>query len=152
MSKARLHSYTGLAAMLLSQPLLAADGGVSSPAASLAKTLLGLIAVLAVMAAIAWLAKRIGPARQGGQSAVRIVGGVSVGTREKVVVVEVGGRWLVVGVAPGQVNAIANLDIVDGGLAAEGPDNPLPGVQTLGAKGQAFAGWLKTSLEKSRGR
>lgn len=152
MSKTKLHWYAGMAALLLSQPLLAADSGVTSPAASLAKTMFGLIVVLAVMAAVAWLVKRVGPARQGGQSAVRIVGGVSVGTREKVVVVEVGGRWLVVGVAPGQVNAIANLDIVDGGLTAAGLDNNLPGVQTLGAKGQAFAGWLKTSLEKSRGK
>jgi flagellar protein FliO/FliZ len=38
------------------------------------------------------------------------VGSASVGTRERVVVLELGDRWLVVGVAPGHVSAIANLE------------------------------------------
>ena len=41
---------------------------------------------------------------------IKVVGGVSVGTRERVVVLEVAGRWLVVGVAAGQVNAIADIE------------------------------------------
>ena len=40
---------------------------------------------------------------------MRVVGGVSVGTRERVVVLEVADTWLVVGVAPGQVQTLHTL-------------------------------------------
>ena len=120
------------------------------PAASLLRTRLGLIVVLAVMAAIAWFMKRVGPVARGGNAqALRIVGGVSVGSREKVVVLEVGGRWLVVGVAPGQVNAIADLEAMEIATADADASNNMPGAQALAAKGQAFAGWLRKALDKS---
>jgi len=81
-----------------------------SPTGGILKMVLGLAVVLAVMALISWGVKRMMPGGAGSQSAVRIVGGVSVGSRERVVVIEVADRWLVVGVAPGQVNGIANLE------------------------------------------
>ena len=101
--------------LLLSSPinLLAATTAATiapSPIGSIFKILLGLTVVLLVMAAITWVLKRMMPGAGGQHSVIKVVGGVSVGTRERVVVVEVAGRWLVVGVAAGQVNAIANLD------------------------------------------
>ena len=144
--------YAGLAALLLSPSLWAAEAA-PGPAASLLRTMLGLIVVLAVMAGIAWFMKRVGPAARGGNAqALRIVGGVSVGSREKVVVLEVGGRWLVVGVAPGQVNAIADLEAMEIAPAAADAGNNVPGAQTLAAKGQAFAGWLRNALDKSNAK
>ncbi len=82
-----------------------------SPTGSILKMVVGLLVVLAVMALVAWILKRMVPGIGKQQSAVRIVGGVSVGSRERVVVLEVAGRWLVVGVAHGQVSAIANLEV-----------------------------------------
>lgn len=76
---------------------------------SLLQVVLGLSVVLLVMMALAWLAKRYQLSNPHGGSVARVVGGVSVGTRERVVVIEVGDRWLVVGVAAGQVSSIANL-------------------------------------------
>ena len=140
--------YAGLAALMLSPSLWAAEAA-PGPAASLLRTMLGLIVVLAVMAAIAWFMKRVGPVARGGNAqALRIVGGVSVGSREKVVVLEVGGRWLVVGVAPGQVNAIADLEAMEISPDTDVSNN-VPGAQALAAKGQAFAGWLRKALDKS---
>lgn len=83
----------------------------ASTTGGVAKMVLGLLVVLGVMALATWAIKRMMPGASGQQSVIRIVGGASVGTRERVVVLEVAGRWLVVGVAPGQVNAIANLEI-----------------------------------------
>lgn len=143
-----------LATLLLSQPVLAADTAATSPALSLVKTMLGLMLVLAVMAGIAWVMKRVGPVKRGGHSVARIVGGVSVGPREKVVVIEVANRWLVVGVAAGQVNGIANLDMVEGASFEQDSETggvDAAGIQSLARKGQGFASWLKHSLEKSRG-
>ena len=75
------------------------------------KVVFGLLIVLATIAVLAWAMKKIGHTKLGGQSVARIVGAVSVGSRERVVVVEVAGRWIVLGVSPGRVNGIANLDI-----------------------------------------
>lgn len=81
-----------------------------STSGSMLKTVLGLAVVLVVMMLIAWLAKRYMPGVGAQASAVRIVGGVNVGARERVVVLEIAGRWIVVGVAAGQVSSIANLE------------------------------------------
>ena len=82
-----------------------------SPSSGTLKMVLGLAVVLAIMALISWGVKHMLPGGASAQSAVRIVGGVSVGSRERVVVLEVADRWIVVGVAPGQVSGIANLEI-----------------------------------------
>lgn len=105
------------AAALLSLPLLAhaatAPDAASAPAVSAAGSLLqvfiGLVAVLLLIAATAWVAKRFGVTHAGSTGLVHVVSSASVGTRERVVVVEVGDSWLVVGVAPGSVNALMTL-------------------------------------------
>jgi flagellar protein FliO/FliZ len=83
----------------------------ASPTSGLLKMMLGLMLVLGVMAGVAWLVKRMMPGVGHKQSTIHVVGSANVGTRERVVVLEVAGRWLVVGVAPGQVSAIANLEM-----------------------------------------
>lgn len=83
----------------------------TSPTGGLLKMALALMLVLGVMAGVAWLAKRMLPGVGNKQSTIHVVGSANVGTRERVVVLEVAGRWLVVGVAPGQVSAIANLEM-----------------------------------------
>jgi len=128
---------------------------VISPSAGLIKMLLGLGLVLALIALIAWLAKRMLPALGGQQSVLRVVSSVSVGARERVIVLEVGDRWLVVGVAPGQVRPIANMEI-GLPLAANNAGTQLH----MGGLGQGlgqslgkslvppFAQWLKKSAAK----
>ncbi len=138
-----------LALTVYSMPasLWAAETAAVSPTGGVLKMILGLALVLAVMALVTWGLKRMMPGAGGQQSAVRIVGGVSVGSRERVVVLEVAGRWLVVGVAPGQVSAIANLDIGSSAVtnnAAEG-DYQAASAQTLAP---SFAQWLKQSATK----
>ncbi|HQO15562.1 MAG TPA: flagellar biosynthetic protein FliO [Methylotenera sp.] len=122
-----------------------------STSGSLFKVFLGLAAVLLVMAAITWALKRILPGAGGQQSVIKVVGGVSVGTRERVVVVEVAGRWLVVGVAAGQVNAIANLDKAENFQEAtqNASVNAEAGLQgfTQSLPPQ-FSTWLKKSKDK----
>lgn len=128
----------------------------TSPTAGLFKTMLGLIVVLIVMGVVAWLAKRMTGRTPGTYSAARIVGGVSVGSRERVVVVEIGNRWLVVGVAPGQVNAIANLGKDDGVQINEvlpddkaAPNQPVNLMNVGMHAGKSFASWLKQASNKA---
>ena len=48
-------------------------------------------------------------ARGGSSNLLHVISSASVGARERVVVVEIGDSWLVVGVAPGSVNALMTL-------------------------------------------
>jgi flagellar protein FliO/FliZ len=112
--------------------------GPALPAGGVAQVLLGLTAVLALVGAIAWLLKRYSGLRGTGSGLIRIVGGAAVGQRERVVLVEVGGTWLLLGVAPGQVRALHSMPKE---ASAAAPDVPVPA-------GPGFAGWLRRMSEK----
>jgi flagellar protein FliO/FliZ len=98
-----------LALALAALPASAADAPAAATAGSLLQVFIGLVAVLLLIAATAWAAKRLGVARGGLSSVLHVVASASVGARERVVVVEVGESWLVLGVAPGSVNALHTL-------------------------------------------
>jgi flagellar protein FliO/FliZ len=71
--------------------------------------LAGLVAVLAAIGAAAWLARRMGSAVSAHPSLIKAVAALAVGPKERVVVVELGEHWLVLGVAPGSVSALATV-------------------------------------------
>lgn len=163
LKKSRALSPVSLAFSLWATNSVAAEAVAISPSGGMLKMVLGLAIVLAVMALITWLLKRMMPGVGSKQSVVRIVGAVSVGSRERVVVVEVAGRWIVVGVAPGQVNGIANLEVGAVQLAesalsennAFSPStfnlstfNPSSVSQSANAFTQTFAQWLNKSTSK----
>lgn len=99
------------AASLAALPAIAQTESAATPSAgSLVQATLGLALVLALIVAIAWIAKRITPgALRGGSLPLTIVASQAVGQRERVVVVEIGDQWLVLGVAPGRVSALSSL-------------------------------------------
>ncbi|HEY1328084.1 MAG TPA: flagellar biosynthetic protein FliO [Casimicrobiaceae bacterium] len=93
-----------------SQLAYASDPANPSPdAGGLLRATLGLALVLALIFAVGWLMRRIAPARVSAQGPLRIVGSHALGARERVVLLEVGEQWLVVGVAPGNVRGLATL-------------------------------------------
>jgi flagellar protein FliO/FliZ len=64
-------------------------------------------AVIAFIFVFAWLMRRSGRfGAAGGGPGLRIVSSLSMGMREKIVVVNVGGKNIVVGVAPGQIRTL----------------------------------------------
>ncbi len=69
----------------------------------------GLFVVLASIVALVWLIKRFGRFSYTSQQTVKVLGGISLGTREKVVLIEVGKEQLLIGVAPGRVNILHQL-------------------------------------------
>jgi len=100
----------GLGAILLGLPggaLAAASAVPPSPVsmAGLLQVVLGLAVVLAAIVGTGWLLRRIAPGQAGG-GMLKVVGGVMVGPRERVVLVEVGEDWLVLGVAAGGVRLL----------------------------------------------
>ena len=135
--------------MLLALPgaAWAADPAVISPSGGVLKMVLGLATVLAVMALITWLLKRMVPSVTNRQSLVRVVGGVSVGSRERVVLLEVAGRLLVVGVAPGRVTQLADLEMDAAQLAESALNASNPMASVTGNISNNFAQWLTKSTD-----
>ncbi len=76
----------------------------------LGNTAIGLLVVLGLIAALAWGLRRFGRVPMGGRGAVQVLGGVSLGNRERAVLLSVDGTRLLVGVAPGQVRTLHVLD------------------------------------------
>ena len=76
----------------------------------------GLLVVLAAIVGSAWLLRRYGRLQSGVDGALRIIGGLSMGPRERVVLVQVGKQQLLLGVAPGRIQTLHVLDepVTDG--------------------------------------
>lgn len=132
-----------LSAALWMLPAWAADIGRPTPAptepvgaASLLQVLLALVLVLGLIVGMAWLMRRMGGLTQVGGGVVRVLGGVPVGQRERVVLIQVGSKQLLLGVAPGRVQTLHVLD------------EPIS-VNVAAGSGESFAERLTTALKKS---
>ncbi len=84
----------------------------TSPGSLLINVGSALSMVMVLVLALAWLAKRFGlPGRTGrGASMLSVKASCSVGSRERVVVVEAGGEWLVLGVTASHISHLHTLD------------------------------------------
>ncbi|MFZ3019235.1 MAG: flagellar biosynthetic protein FliO [Gallionella sp.] len=121
----RLHSL--FATVMLATPVLASamDGtrptyappppAVSS--SSIVQIIFSLLLVLAAIVLVAWLLKRMNLAQQGTAGYLKVIGGVAIGQRERVVLVEIDDTWLVVGVGPGQIRTLHTLPKPAGGAS-----------------------------------
>jgi len=72
--------------------------------------LAGLGIVVLCIVGLAWLLKRAGGLQASARGALRVVDGVALSTRERLVLVQVGDQQVLLGVAPGRVNAVHVLD------------------------------------------
>ena len=121
----------------------AAGSALSSAAdpismASLWQLTLGMLLVLALIVGLAWLLKRTGRFQMAAGGGLRILGGLSMGARERVVLLQVGETQLLVGVAPGRVQTLHVLE------------QPLPVAARAVHNGAAFAEQLGRFLHKEK--
>ena len=81
---------------------------ISEPlgAGNLLQLTFGLLVVLAAIVGSAWLLRRYGRLQSGVDGALRVIGGLSMGPRERVVLVQVGKQQLLLGVAPGRIQTL----------------------------------------------
>jgi flagellar protein FliO/FliZ len=78
--------------------------------ALLGKTALALGLVLVCVLVCGWVARRLGTRPLTPGKVMRVVSSTSLGQREKVVIVEVQGKWLILGVTAQQVSALSQMD------------------------------------------
>ncbi|MGM0413030.1 MAG: flagellar biosynthetic protein FliO [Pseudomonadota bacterium] len=132
-----------LFAALLPSTVLAEEAGsnVMEPLAGgrVVEIFLGLFAVLVFIGVVAWLVRRMPGLTRSGDGSMRIVSGLPVGQRERIILVEVGDEQLVVGVAPGRVELLHHLK------------EPIP-APAQGSGGSDFAHRLQERLQGLRGR
>lgn len=85
----------------------AANPGI--PAGTYLQASLALILIIGLLFGTAWLARKLSGGKGFGQGGMKIVGGVALGPRERIVLIEVGETWLVIGIVPGQIRTLHQL-------------------------------------------
>ncbi|WP_027149436.1 flagellar biosynthetic protein FliO [Methylobacter tundripaludum] len=70
----------------------------------------GLLIVLAVFFCCVWGMRKLGGISVNGAEKMRIIGGLSLGMREKVILLQVGKKQLILGVTPGRIDALHVLE------------------------------------------
>lgn len=73
------------------------------------KLTLGLVAVVAIIFFFAWLAKRLNLTQQSQSGILRIVAGLPVGTRDRIVLLQVGEEQILLGLSPGRMEKLHTL-------------------------------------------
>ena len=126
-----------LSAAAADPPAALTSGGTLGP---FFQVLFGLAMVVGAIGFTAWLLRRTLPTMRGAAGGhLKVVGGVMVGPKERVVVVEVDGTWLVLGVTATQVNTLHSIpkppDAVDTGTGLSADRH--------------FAHWLSKAMRKS---
>lgn len=74
------------------------------------KMFAGLAIILVLIVGMAWAMRRMGRFNSGAQGELRILAGLSVGQRERVVLLQVGKEQILIGVSPAGVNPLHKLE------------------------------------------
>lgn len=97
---------------------------------------LALMLIIGLLLGTAWLARKVSGGKGFGHGGMKVIGGVALGPRERIMLIEAGDTWLVVGIVPGQIRTLHTM-----------PRGQL--TEADGAPGDAsFAQWLKTVAER----
>ena len=112
----------------------AAEGPAAPPATAAVEVLgqvtLSLILVVVLLLALAWALRRFARLQPQGGGGLRLLGGLSLGARERILLVQADDRRILVGVAPG---VLRTLLVLDAGGGAPGQAAPPVPVEAQGA-------------------
>lgn len=111
----------------------------TSPTMGLLQVVLSLVAILALIIGAAWIAKRFFTVHAQGGSVIKLLGGINVGGREKVLLLEIGEQWVVVGVAPGHISTLTTMP----------RQAVVANTNTTQEQPKAFSAWLKQIMDKN---
>lgn len=101
--------------LLVCQPLLADDAAQSIPAVDpvsstyLVKITMGLAFIIVLIFVLAWVMKKMQLAPQSGSPMIKILSAISVGSRDRIALLEVGEEQILVGLTPGRIQKLHTL-------------------------------------------
>lgn len=110
----------------------------TTPTTGFFQIFIALAVVIMLMLVAAWLFKRLGPITTGHKVPVKVIGGVNIGNRERVMVIEVGEQWIVIGVTANQINTLSTMPKLE----------QLPSDSANQSSENQFSNWLKKTIEK----
>lgn len=99
---------TGLARA--ADPVILKGSGRAPGLADVVTWSLSLVCVLGLFFACVWLLRKSGQLSTAGKPALNVAAGLSLGMREKVVLLNVGEKQLLLGVTPGRIDKLLELD------------------------------------------
>jgi len=106
------------------------------PASSYLQATLALCFIVALLVGTAWFARKVSGGKGFGQGGMKVLGGVALGARERIVLIEVGDSWLIIGIVPGQIRTLHTM-----------PKGTLPNSE-IATPDLPFAQWLKNISER----
>jgi len=124
---------------LFAAPHAASTTAAPVGAGGLASVTFALLAVLAAIFAVAWLARRVRGIGNRVGSAIDVLADIPLGPKERAVLIKVGAEQILVGVAPGRVSALHVL---------REPVQVAKGTTVITPAAASFGALLKRSLGK----
>lgn len=128
-----------------SMPVMAADtpspigmAGEVMDGGFMLQFIAGLGFVVLCIVGLAWILKRAGGLQSSARGALRVIDGVALSTRERLVLVQVGDQQVLLGVAPGRVNRLHVLD------------EPVRTVSPEGEQADSFAARLRDVVTREK--
>jgi len=119
----------------IAQAAAAPAASPPSLGSSFLQMLFGLALVLGLLFAGVWFLKKLTGTVGPNGNIARVVGATPIGARERIVIVELGQTWLVLGVTPNNINTLAEM-----------PRQALPpGGQPIPPN---FADWLRNTMNR----
>lgn len=116
----------------------AAETPAVTPATGFLQILLALFFILALIFSGVWLLKRFSPAIAANRIPLKVLGNLSVGNKERIMIIEAGDQWLIVGVTANNIQTLGTLPKQESLLSAGTADS------------STFQDWLRHTLEKKK--
>ena len=106
---------------------------------SIGQLIFSLILVVVLILAVAWLLKRFGGFSATTSGNMKIIEALSMGTRDRIVLLQVGEQQVLLGVSPGKVEMLCTL---------EKPVETVVSAELQGSFAERFADALKRGIKK----
>ena len=116
---------------------MAADATVVNASGNLLQVTVSLVLVLGLIIAISIGFKKFGINRMQSNLPVKVIGAISVGNNQRIMVLEAGDEWLVLGITPQNITTLTALPRQENPVSAD-PANNQPN----------FSAWMQATLEK----
>ena len=81
-----------------------------SPVTNLSQVFLGLLFVIGLIFAMAWVLKRVSQGSFSGAQYIKLISSMPLGTRERIALIEVGGKQILLGITSAQINTLHTFD------------------------------------------
>ena len=86
------------------------ESGTTIDTGQYLQMILALVFIIGLIFAVAWLMRRMGNLPTSSRGALKVLTGISIGQRERVVLMQAGKTQLLLGVAPGQIRTLHVFD------------------------------------------